>query len=1591
MKAMKKITVTFMALIMVVAMIGMFAVNVSAAKETVNGFTVQVIDLVAVDRDGTTTNYGTRESTFAKLNMTVVNSTTVKFTYNVWFASASGAGDSQAREQEVTVNDYSCTKDLDVSIDKSFSQGGDNWTYKMKITKSAGHLYDNACDTNCNICGQTRTVTHNYQNGTCTVDAVCTVCGDVKAAPGHNYVSGSCTECGEACSHTGTSSVVVDLQDGTHREQYNCCGKIVKTEPHKLTGNNGFCSVCDGYEPAVLNGDVYEISNAGQLYWFAQHVNKGNENVNARLMADIVVNKNVLDANGDLNGAPESFRAWIPIGDNGDNDARFEGSFYGDGHTVSGLYSVGYGTGFFYYTWSAKIYNLGVLDSYFFNDRGGYATGAIIGYITGYADSRVENCFSNATIAGATYLAGGLFGTTNTYPQIINCYYFGKTVGAPFIKSGPFGSNSANNFYVSTATDNYSETTAISASALASGELAYLLNGSVGGGSAWGQVIGTDAYPLPIANDNNKVYYTTRCNGTLGYENYEKPVTHDASVTSPSRFNANGECLVCGTKAVAKVVTTGNVTNMYTDIHEAAAYAVTQHNSTLTLLADVDLADGKGLFEGLKGKLAVTLDLNGKTLSSANSSTINWDSFGYVYTHYTLTINDSVGTGKVINTEWHAVTTNAGLTINGGYFEGCWELNHQAFAINCNGMSISYNDTITINGGEFYSNNGIFGDQLTYFVINGGSFRGDNSVIHSSYEGLFVINNAEFPEGLVVAQWSAPISKLLAPGVFLRDENGKIITLTATAKSVKSARSASAGADLAADGANITINSTTLTYTGLQQKPTATVVIGGYTLTEGVDYELSWSNNVNVGTDAVITVRGKGSFSGEASENFEIAKGTLSISEAPVATYAFGDTYVGKTLTGGKVVAVGNSSLVVSGTWTWVEGTDKATFTPDAQYADLFETFTEQVTVTKNVVAGTPILTITSPSPSIMPGMSIRMSVETANSFDSSITDLPTQFKVTYKVNGGTPVTVSGLVFTLPTSATLGDTVEVYVENVAVEGKYSVGRSNVIELTVGQVDYTSEINRVQQNLDDAINALNEAIAKKADAAEVAEKVAKLDEAYKAADALINSDIADLEAADAAIRQSITDLEDEMKKADKALEDAIKAVDEKLDAAKTELQNAIDANEADIEDKVAKLDEAYKAADALINSEIASLKADDAAIRQSITDLEDEMKKADKALEDAIKAVDEKLDEAKTELQNAIDANEADIEDKVAKLDEAYKAADTLINSEIANLKADDAAIRQSITDLEDEMKKADKALEDAIKAVQDNLDAAKKELQDAIDANEKDIEDKVAKLDEAYKAADALINSEIASLKADDAAIRQSITDLEDEMKKADKALEDAIKAVDEKLDEAKEELQNAIDANEADIEDKVAKLDEAYKAADALINSEIVVLKEEDVSLYKTIAELEEKTNKVANMLLDLINGLEGELNSAKAELAQAISDLETAMNKADSDLSAEIEALGVALENAKAALEKADKDGMTELTAAINEAYDSLDAAIKAVQKELDDAKAALEAKDAELTEKTDSLMTFVTVVCVIAVVSLVGSGAFIIWFFVDKKKKI
>ena len=94
---------------------------------------------------------------------------------------------------------------------------------------------------------------------------------------------------------------------------------------------NGFCTDyaddsvctihtdCNGYQPATLTTDkynidgvegfdeVYEIGNAGQLYWFAACVNGSTEGIQQNKSA-----KAVLTANITVNG--ENFTSWTPIG-----------------------------------------------------------------------------------------------------------------------------------------------------------------------------------------------------------------------------------------------------------------------------------------------------------------------------------------------------------------------------------------------------------------------------------------------------------------------------------------------------------------------------------------------------------------------------------------------------------------------------------------------------------------------------------------------------------------------------------------------------------------------------------------------------------------------------------------------------------------------------------------------------------------------------------------------------------------------------------------------------------------------------------------------------------------------------------------------------------------------------------------------------------------------------------------------------------------------------------------------------------------------------------------------------------------------------
>lgn len=206
-----------------------------------------------------------------------------------------------------------------------------------------------------------------------------------------------------------------------------------ETETHSIS-ENGFCACNQVYQPANLTTDkydidgddsvdeVYEISNAGQLYWFAGLVNgtlsgvEKNISANAVLTADIVVNENILKSDGTLNEG--NFKEWTSIGTDGTSSNVYTGTFDGRKYTISGLYfnQEAHYIGLFGAN-SGKIANVGILDSYFYGQpyRGNWV-GGVCGYNTN--QGAITNCYNTGIVRGSEAV-GGVCGSNSGI--ITNC------------------------------------------------------------------------------------------------------------------------------------------------------------------------------------------------------------------------------------------------------------------------------------------------------------------------------------------------------------------------------------------------------------------------------------------------------------------------------------------------------------------------------------------------------------------------------------------------------------------------------------------------------------------------------------------------------------------------------------------------------------------------------------------------------------------------------------------------------------------------------------------------------------------------------------------------------------------------------------------------------------------------------------------------------------------------------------------------------------------------------------------------------------------------------------------------------------------
>ena len=310
-------------------------------------------------------------------------------------------------------------------------------------------------------------VTKTYVYGTAALKE------DLTIASGESieFESGACITNPEKLTLEDGASLLVDGAEHTHNKDGDITytwkddNKHIKnvackdcpigyvtneTESHSI-GENGFCACNNAYQPADLttnkydvdgdkiNDEVYEISNAGQLYWFAGLVNgtlsgvPQNTSANAVLTKDIVVNENVLKPDGTLNEG--SFKEWTPIATSA---SPYTGIFEGQNHTISGLYFK-QETSFvgLFSVNSGKIANVGILDSYFYGQPyKGWQVGGVCGSNT--AKGAITNCYNTGIVRGSETV-GGVCGSN--YGTITNCSNKGNVGEDDDSVGGVSGSN----------------------------------------------------------------------------------------------------------------------------------------------------------------------------------------------------------------------------------------------------------------------------------------------------------------------------------------------------------------------------------------------------------------------------------------------------------------------------------------------------------------------------------------------------------------------------------------------------------------------------------------------------------------------------------------------------------------------------------------------------------------------------------------------------------------------------------------------------------------------------------------------------------------------------------------------------------------------------------------------------------------------------------------------------------------------------------------------------------------------------------------------------------------------------------------------
>lgn len=692
-------------------------------------------------------------------------------------------------------------------------------------------------------------------------------------------------------------------------------GYVTKETKSHNYNSQGFCTDCDAYQPAVLTTDkydinedgtkdaVYEISNAGQLYWFAGLVNgtlsgvAQNKSANAVLTADIVVNANVLKSDGTLNEG--TFKEWTPIATSA---SPYTGIFDGQNHTISGLYfnqENSYDVGLFGRN-NGKIANAGILDSYFYGTSkvGGvcgnnytgtitncYNTGSVsglgnLGGVNGYNDGgTITNSYNAGSVSGTERYVGGVSGyndggtITNCYNVgsvggsgyvggvngwnkgiITNCYNTGSVSGTGVNVGGVIGRNESN----ASITNCYYDSTIYTGNAIGAndgttekvegktieqfktGEVAYLLqNGQ--SEEIWGQTIGTDTYPVLHGPKVYKSITYMGCNDSseIASVSYSN---EKKDVFGKHNFE-DGICRYCGEK-LAATVTKGDETISCVSLPEAISYAENMPDSVVTVMEDTNTA-----LDINNPDSDFTIDINGhKTddidVKNGKITIIDSKTGGDVKGHLDIKKDSTVTIGNVkISGTIH---TMGQLILNGGDINKII-LADETIKLYFNNSDIKINDGIYLYG--------IYGEKI---IIN----AEPHNVIPIVLDGIGVQQGAAYAvagDGIALkSDW------------FNASSDDSIIDLSTSIEDNKLRIVALLNDKVYAE----LDENKNITYSGSELKPSVKVYynrnyMSSVQLKEGSDYNVTYSDNINTGTATAI-VTGIGAYSGTKKVTFTI-------------------------------------------------------------------------------------------------------------------------------------------------------------------------------------------------------------------------------------------------------------------------------------------------------------------------------------------------------------------------------------------------------------------------------------------------------------------------------------------------------------------------------------------------------------------------------------------------------------------------------------------------------------------------------------------------------------------------------------------------